>query len=149
MHSPEHCRPNGDVKLFYSAVDLDSNNIPLFMTKNYYIVTDTPIPHHCCLFAYDVRNKMEVKHKVFPLVTPETIEQHEEYQTIMNVLSFYEEYFNNRRTLVEQHGLPFHATSTTREARQITEHSMKQEDFDALKRWTNQQLQMNVGIAIP
>ena len=101
VHSPEHCRPNGDVVLFYSAVDLDSNNIPLFMTKNYYIVTDTPIPHHCCIFAYDVRNKTEVKHKVFPLVTPETIEQHEDYQTIMNVLSFYEEYFNNRLTLVD------------------------------------------------
>ena len=64
----------------------------------------------------------------------------------MNVLSFYEEYFNNRLTLVEQHGLPFHAPSTTREARQMTEHSMDQEDFDALKRWTNQQLQKNVGI---
>ena len=146
VHSPEHCRPNGDVVLFYSALNLDTNNIPLYMTKNYYIVTDTPIPHHCCIFAYDVRNKAEVKHRIFPLQEPEIIEQHDDQQTIMNVLSFYQEYFNNRLVLTEQHGRPFHAPSTTREARQITEQSMTQEDFDALKRWTNQQLQKNVGI---
>ena len=146
VHSPEHCRPNGDVVLFYSALNLDTNNIPLYMTKNYYIVTDTPIPHHCCIFAYDVRNKAEVKHRIFPLQEPEIIEQHDDHQTIMNVLSFYQEYFNNRLVLTEQHGRPFHAPSTTREARQITENSMAQEDFDALRRWTNQQLQANVAI---
>ena len=64
-HSPQHVRHNGDLVLLFFTADLDTNDIPLYLTKNYYAVTDLTV------LAWDARNMREVNHQIFPIHMPE------------------------------------------------------------------------------
>ena len=146
VQSPEHVRPNGDSVLLHFTVDLDQNNIPLHLAKNYYVVTDAVVPPHCCMHAYDARNKQEVNPRVFPISNPEDFDQSDERDTILNVLRFYESYFENRLHLTNVEKRPYGATSTTREALKATEESMHPYDLQRVKEWSMAEIQSNVGL---